>query len=458
MVIGRNIVIFLLCLTVVSCQRLSGPLAVGRGVVSDRLTEEEARAYLCGSDVMMASFPVIAEDEVEGNSVGDKYFLNPGNYVPDWSRCQIEHCPDCDVLYVSIWPTHFHAAMDTSVQVRRKVPVVQRLKVIRNNANRDMSLLYESVIPAESYYRSHRLHQGTGYINKRRGIFSATVVEQDTSGRVTHILRYECGVLTDTLYALHCQDGPYKFLRNFIWQSAHCVITRSGNESEELFCAICGLPIDDCICEEPGITYCAHCLFPIDDCHCCRVCGRYPCNCNNAHDTEDGGNDGDHAQTGGNTSGTNGMGHQLTVARISLAAVYAVDKVIELYGMTQAECNLGVQLAFQYLFETNPMADMLANQMISYWGLSSDWTELTMLQAYQYANAGWFVVAGWPNTMGGSGHVAVIVPGNMQYSASWQMNVPMSMDTGEDNRWSNDKLSRGFASSKKDQIKYYKYE
>lgn len=265
----------------------------------DCLSKEEAKAYLVGSGVLTSSFPVISHDVTDDFPAEGQYFLNPGNFTPDWGKCQWERYPEQEVLYVPIWPTYFHAAMDTSRQMRRNVPVVQRLKIVRDKASREMYLSYESVVPAESYYRRHRIHQGTGYINKQRKIFSATVIEQDTSGCVTNVLKYESGVLTDTLYAPYSRVNPYNSLRNYVWRTAQCVITRSGNENEELLCSLCGHPIDECTCEEPGITYCAHCLFPIDDCHCCLHCGRYPCVCDNGPDPGGGGGSSGHDHTGG---------------------------------------------------------------------------------------------------------------------------------------------------------------
>lgn len=80
-----------------------------------------------------------------------------------------------------------------------------------------------------------------------------------------------------------------------------------------------------------------------------------------------------------------------------------------------------------------------------------------MSQAQQLANDGYFVVAGWKSAPGKSGHVVVIVPGEMKYSGKWECNVPMSMDTGAKMRVVSQPLSRSFGCKIKDSVKYFRY-
>lgn len=85
----------------------------------------------------------------------------------------------------------------------------------------------------------------------------------------------------------------------------------------------------------------------------------------------------------------------------------------------------------------------------------SHWERIPITQAQSFANQEHFVVAGWVNPTGGSGHVVVIVPGTEQYSAYWGYTVPNSMDTEHNMRSDSQKLSASFG---KDNIEFYKYK
>ncbi|GAY29627.1 hypothetical protein PvtlMGM2_0480, partial [Prevotella sp. MGM2] len=86
------------------------------------------------------------------------------------------------------------------------------------------------------------------------------------------------------------------------------------------------------------------------------------------------------------------------------------------------------------------------------------WQAITMAEAQDYANQGYFVVAGYFNPTGGSGHVVVIVPGEEKESDSWKCDIPQIMDTGEKKRYKKVPLSKGFGLSKKNNIKFYYYK
>ena len=82
-----------------------------------------------------------------------------------------------------------------------------------------------------------------------------------------------------------------------------------------------------------------------------------------------------------------------------------------------------------------------------------------MGEAQALANQGYIVVAGWHSLSDTeSGHVALIVPGEEEMSGKWGCKVPMTMDTGEDHRWSCKKLSEGFGKNKKEKTKFYIYK
>lgn len=67
------------------------------------------------------------------------------------------------------------------------------------------------------------------------------------------------------------------------------------------------------------------------------------------------------------------------------------------------------------------------------------------------------MIAGY-KTSSGSGHVVVIVPGEMSYSPGYGCNVPNTMDTGSDMRTESQPLSKSFGKNKKNSLVFYKYK
>lgn len=150
---------------------------------------------------------------------------------------------------------------------------------------------------------------------------------------------------------------------------------------------------------------------------------------------------------------------------VKKAVKNAVKEMTDKYGYGKAVCNYGVQAAFNALFETHELDGEKANEIITYWqNHPESWEPLitsdlqnTLDTVQQVTNNGAFVVAGWQNPSGESGHVVVIVPGEMQ--SGWNgMRVPVSMDTGRDMRSELQKLSQGFGKSKKSSILFFKYK
>jgi len=85
------------------------------------------------------------------------------------------------------------------------------------------------------------------------------------------------------------------------------------------------------------------------------------------------------------------------------------------------------------------------------------WAQISLSEAQQYANKGYFVVVGYQAPTG-SGHVAVVVPGTATFSKKYGTNVPCIMDTGKGRRAKCIQLSKGFGDDKKDKIKIYYYK
>ena len=130
-----------------------------------------------------------------------------------------------------------------------------------------------------------------------------------------------------------------------------------------------------------------------------------------------------------------------------------------------AKCNIGVYSVFERLTGNTSLTGKTANAIVDHFADSPDWEEIPMDQAQQLANEGNIVMVGWKNPLASprnthSGHVAVVVPGEMQESGkdSWNCKVPVTFDVGKGVRQSRDKLTFGFGQSKKAGSKFYIYK
>ena len=81
-----------------------------------------------------------------------------------------------------------------------------------------------------------------------------------------------------------------------------------------------------------------------------------------------------------------------------------------------------------------------------------------MSQAQYWANQGYFVVAGWINPSGESGHVVVVVPGEGLQHSGWGGKIPHVMDTGAGKRTVGKTINYSFGKGKISSIKYYVYK
>lgn len=139
-----------------------------------------------------------------------------------------------------------------------------------------------------------------------------------------------------------------------------------------------------------------------------------------------------------------------------------IDRITKDYGSEMAVCNFGVQRMFEALFpnEKPPGMSGLANAMAEAWKSNPDhWQAISLSDAQQYANDGYFVVAGYINpNPNRSGHVVVVVPGTETFSKKWGMTLPCIMDTGAYKRACGIPLSTGFGPDKKSDIKFYYYK
>lgn len=158
------------------------------------------------------------------------------------------------------------------------------------------------------------------------------------------------------------------------------------------------------------------------------------------------------------TSSTNTPTNNNDVDKLKNAVKEAVLQTIKTNGSKIAACNIGVNNAFTNLYKSTELKGKKANQLVEYWKSSVNWQQISISQAQQLANKGYFIVAGWKNPTGRSGHVVVIVPGKETYSPSWRQNVPRIMDTGPNRRSSDLPLSAGFANDKKNEVLFFKYK
>ncbi len=259
--------------------------------------------------------------------------------------------------------------------------------------------------------------------------------------------------------------------------------------SDNCFCAMisvcrdCQNRIESCTCR----SKCSKCgeVIIAGGCLCCKLCGNSPCVCTGSTggDGNTGGGSGSigGGSTGGGNSGSGGgsggvivggggssgggngkPSYVTTTTKLKSAATSAVSQVINGYGSYSAACNIGVQAMFKNIFGSSnlpPGMTGLANDMVRAWANNPGyWHSISLSEAQSYANKGYFVVAGYINPTGGSGHVVVIVPGNESYSYSWKCNVPTAMDTGYKKRYSAVPISNSFGPQKKNSVFIYYYK
>lgn len=235
-----------------------------------------------------------------------------------------------------------------------------------------------------------------------------------------------------------------------------------------LYCSFCGMPVDECSCvvitpdPEPTppweLEECFECGLPVNFCICCRTCGHYPCTCTWGPAPTPDPSEPDPSTP--DIPSPNPEKHQFTTSKIKEITKKAVDKVIADHNgnKSKAYCNEGVRNAFNQLFSTKELNNLNANAMTKHWKNNpSSWEKISMDEARRYANDGYFVVVGWINTEG-SGHVAVIVPGDGDYREKWGGTLPNTMDTGSNKRWTSKSLQYSFGADKKNDLLYFKFK
>lgn len=244
-----------------------------------------------------------------------------------------------------------------------------------------------------------------------------------------------------------------------------CPKEEEDKDQDKIICPICNGVIND-----------------LGQCRCCPLCRMLPCRCgsftggtspgggnsggNNSGGNNSGGGGGVRPPGGGgnNSGGNNSGGTQAAVpgtTAVRSAAEDAVAAMTRKYGTTAA-CNYGVQAAFKAIFGSSNLPPGMkgdANEMTRAWkGNPQYWEEIELSETIDYANKGYFVVAGYIDPAGGSGHVVVILSGKGTYSKKWGCQVPNTMDTGSGKRWTNQFLSNSYGPEKKRRVTYYYYK
>ena len=81
---------------------------------------------------------------------------------------------------------------------------------------------------------------------------------------------------------------------------------------------------------------------------------------------------------------------------------------------------------FDQIRTADPDDAILANRMFDLMATDPEWLQIDGIVAQSHANTGALVVAAWKNPGGVHGHVAVVRPGTLTYSAKWGNQVPQA--------------------------------
>ena len=143
--------------------------------------------------------------------------------------------------------------------------------------------------------------------------------------------------------------------------------------------------------------------------------------------------------------------------KIKKAAKNSVQNVKDTYdtdGTQSAQCNRGVNYAFNEVTGSDELNGKTANEIVNYMANSENFTKVELSEVQELANNGEVVIGGKAED-GGSGHVVLAVPGKEESSGKWKGKVPQVMDTGEGKR--SEKNGVNYSWAKGDGVGFYKY-
>lgn len=393
----------------------------------------------------------------------------------------------------------------------RKVAAPLRSKfLVKRCVGGELAGFVVSYLPSPAYSRRHPdgvdslgvVFEGTSY----SGFYFVSRLD----GQMLHGTRYEDGAARafvnvdnylrlDTAAADYAAD-PFSMSMFVGGKMTRVGLSRNVGETPNSTCIFCGLPVYGtmCPCGKTVIIEAERCercgkSHPWRDyCEMCTECKRMPCECpddpgydptkdpdynpnpggsggqtggggGQAGGRGDGGKPSGGGQTGGGGGSQTTPKGYLIPANITNAAQSVCTQLTKEEGKYKAICNFSVHRMFEHLIGPLPAGMRVkANKMTKYWIQHPEqWQPISLSQAQDYANKGYFVVIGWINPIEGeSGHVMVVVPGEMQHSGKWGKKVPVVLEMGKGRRYAKTKLSTGMAPEKEQSMKvfYYKKE
>ena len=458
-------------------------------VEHENFTLQEAREFFNESTMQLA---VVSRSMQENG----KTRLSAGEFTPDWDNSVASakndlmcyDVPiDCEHTYKAVW-----LSTETGTPTLEAVDVYQKLVLVKNRVTGKLGQFLLTLIPDIAYERQHQGEVADLFINagNKGGFTGVAIYSIPGIDLIVRANRYTNGIKTR---GVHMSGNKKDLKENVFWLKAilrpfkliRCSSVQSRGAGEDMImewvkqvntvekigdCWVFsdengeqfrmedsdgdGEPDSIVILPENGNgenTEPTPDPDPEDENDLpkrCDRCGLISCNGNCV--TPGGGGSG-----GDDNNEINK--NQVTASQLTSAAKSAVNYINKKYGKIEANCNRGVIKAFEILFGDSEFQDLKANEMTEYWIDHPDaWQPIPMSQAQELANQGYFVVAGWINPdRTKSGHVVVVVPGEMQ--SGWGTKVPCVMDTGYKMRAESQKLSISFHSKKRDGIIFFKY-
>lgn len=400
---------------------------------------------------------------------------------------------------------------------KTKNKVTAKLIVRRNEDNTFVAII-GTYIYDQNYARDHQAELDTIGYEFENSHFTGYFIASRLNGQM---IMGRCIKKGQEDFAFQLNSEPDKLeeeqpMHLYLGINTQNHMTRSAFTEQESSatenCSFCGKSVEECRCVT--IVYCrtckqqkkngkcrcntercSKCNYLLKECNCCKNCKepRPYCTCGtkqlqpkedeNKHGPNP--NPGNGGTGGGNTGGWNmggGFGYgggnysgqtlpnphglnklyTITSSKMISTSKQVVASMINQYGSQQAVCNIGVQTAFKSLFpgQSPPGMTGRANDMTKAWAQHPEkWKRISLEEAQKYANAGLFVVAGWINPTGRSGHVVVILPGEAKPSKRFNKDMPRTMDTGENKRkYQNHYLDNSFGPSKLPHVVFYYYK
>ena len=441
-------------------------------VEHENFTLQEAREFFNESTMRLAIVSRSMQDD-------GKTRLSAGEFTPDWNNSVASAKNDLMCYDVPIDCEHTYKAVmltkESTTATLDAVDVYQKLVIVKSRTTGKIGQYLLTLVPDIEYERQHQGKVADLFINAGdKGGFSGVVIYSIPGlDLIVRVNRYTTGIKTKGIYLSgdkkEMKEKIFRLksiLRPFqLYRMPDAQSRTVAGEAEILQWAM----RPGCRVEQAGYSYylmdelgrLQHIMLDTDKDGTPDTHTDYCCGYNDPTSEEDAcpycwqsGCDRTCIMPDGSITDA-----LVTAEYLTQVAETTVTDVSNIYGTEIACCNFGVQMFFRTLFNDNSLDGKVANQMVQYWNGNPDqWEPILMSEAQDYANQGYFVVAGWENPSGASGHVVVVVPGEEEYSSSWGEYVPVVMDTGGGMRNPKQSISISFGRNKKNQIVYFKYK